>query len=578
LNRRELVAALGLLACSARTSVAHARKVAAPPGTAVDWRPLAARLGERLVPVTSPLAACAAANGAGADELFARIRNPYYLGDEPGLTQTLGWIDAWTSQPSAMAVVAESAADVAAAVDFARRSGVRLVVKGGGHNYFGNSNAAGSLLIWTRRLDAIEMHDDFRPAGMPASERGIPAVSVGAGAIWGPVYRHVTRRGRYVQGGGCLTVGVAGFVQGGGFGSLSKSFGTGAANLVEAEVVTPDGRIRVVNRWRDPELYFALRGGGGGTFGVVTRVTMKTHALPSHIGGMLFEVRASDDAAWRELVERMLRFYSDALFEPRWGEQIRFSPGRRLAVQMVCHGLDEAAMRAAWAPFLDSLRREPSRFVFKAEPVAIAVPASQFWEPEWLRKLPGLVLPDDRPGASQDNVFWASNLSETGQVLNAYRSAWLPASLLAPARRDGLVDALVAGSAEWSMSLHMNKGLAGGAPEAIAATRETAMNPAVLDAFALLICAADAPPAWPGIRGHEPDVAEGRAQAVRVGRAMQPIARLVPDAGSYVSESDYFETDWKRSHWGANYARLAAAKRRYDPATLLRGHHCVERS
>jgi FAD/FMN-containing dehydrogenase len=572
-NRRELLLAMGLLG----TSAAEAARAATRAGSAaIDWRPLERRLGPRLIAVTSPLAECAAAGGRGADALFARLRNPYYLGDEPGLTQTLGWIDAWTSQPSERAVVAESAADVAAAVDFARRNGVRPVIRGGAHSYFGNSNAAGSLLIWTRRMRRIEMHDAFRPSGAPADAPASPAVSIGAGATWGPVYRRVTAAGRYVQGGGCLTVGVAGFVQGGGFGSLSKSFGTGASNLVEAEMVTADGRVRVVNAHRDPDLHFALRGGGGGTFGVVTRLTLRADPLPSTVGAILFEVRASDDDAWRRLIDDVLRFYAERLHGPTWGEQIRFSPGRKLGVQMLCHGLDESEIRATWTPFLDALRRAPRDYALAAEPLVLAVPASQFWQPEFLRSLPGVVLPDDRPGASPDDVFWATNLSETAQVLNAYESAWLSQSLLSPPRRDELVRALADGSAEWSMTLHTNKGLAGGAPAALERVRATATNPAVLDAFALLICAADAPPAWPGIPGHEPDVTQGRTEAARVRRAMAPIRRLVPDAGSYGAESDYFQSDWRRAYWGEHYARLAAIKRRYDPANLFRGHHCVE--
>jgi hypothetical protein len=57
---------------------------------------------------------------------------------------------------------------------------------------------------------------------------------------------------------------------------------------------------------------------------------------------------------------------------------------------------------------------------------------------------------------------------------------------------------------------------------------------------------------------------------------MAEVYKLVPNAGAYMSECDFFLTDWKRAQWGANYPRLAAAKRRYDPASLFRGHHCVE--
>ena len=71
--------------------------------------------------------------------------------------------------------------------------------------------------------------------------------------------------GRYVQGGGCTTVGVAGLVQGGGFGSFSKAFGTAAASLLEAQIVTADGKVRVANAVQEPDLFWALKGGGGGT-------------------------------------------------------------------------------------------------------------------------------------------------------------------------------------------------------------------------------------------------------------------------------------------------------------------------
>jgi len=552
--------------------LAFARTAADP-----DWSPLRGQVGDRLIDIRSPLAEVAANGGRGAEELFARLKNPYYLSDEPSLTQSLGWIDAWTSRPSLKAVAAESARDVAAAVNFARRTGVPIIVKGGGHSYFGNSNRAGSLLVWTHRLRSMEMHDAFRPDGAPADAAAVPAVSLGAGTLWGEVYRKVSvEHGRYVQGGGCLTVGTAGFVQGGGFGSLSKQFGTGAANLLEAEIVSADGRISIVNRWREPKLFFALRGGGGGTFGIVTRLTLRTHPLPATIGAAKFEVQARDDAAWSQLVRHMVDFYAEHLFNPAWGEQIRFSPGRRLGVTMLCHGLSQGQITTAWAPFISWLKERPTSFKLAGDPLFIALPARAFWDPAQLRQMPGLVLPDDRPGAPAENIYWAGNRGEAAQVLHAYQSAWLPSSLLSKQRRNELADALARAGSSWSITLHLNKGLGGGAPEARAATAETATNPEVLDAFALIICAAEGDPAWPGIPGHEPDVAKGRRQAAGVTGAMDEIRKLAPYAGAYMSECDYFLKDWKRAQWGPNYPRLAAAKRRYDPHGLFRGHHCVE--
>jgi FAD/FMN-containing dehydrogenase len=101
------------------------------------------------------------------------------------------------------------------------------------------------------------------------------------------------------------------------------------------------------------------------------------------------------------------------------------------------------------------------------------------------------------------------------------------------------------------------------------------MNPAVLDAFALAICAAGGPPAFPGVHGHEPDLnAAGRA-ASAVTKSMDKLLEVIDEPGSYVAEGDFFEPQWRRSHWGANYRRLAAVKRKYDPNGLFTIHHGV---
>src|SRR6185312_2925575 len=112
------------------------------------WETLRQQVGGRLLKLQSPFAPGATA--AARAEALAQIKNPFYVGDNPALTQTSGWLDAWASQPSTYAVAAESTADVVAAVNFARRHHLRLVVKGGGHSYQGTSNAPDSLLVWTR--------------------------------------------------------------------------------------------------------------------------------------------------------------------------------------------------------------------------------------------------------------------------------------------------------------------------------------------------------------------------------------------------------------------------------------------
>jgi len=236
--------------------------------------------------VESPLDVCrSASDPKRCLDVFRELKNPYYIGDNVALTQTCGWLDAWTAQPSAYAVAAQQTSDIVAAVNFARENNLRLVTKGGGHSYLGTSNAADSLMIWTRAMNHITVHDAFVGRDCERHQAPTSAATIGPGAIWLQAYRDVTTKaGRYVQGGGCATVGVVGLVLGGGFGSYSKNFGTAAASLLEAEVVTADGAVRIANACTNPELFWALKGGGGGTFGIVTRVTLRTHELPRFFG------------------------------------------------------------------------------------------------------------------------------------------------------------------------------------------------------------------------------------------------------------------------------------------------------
>src|SRR5277367_832586 len=130
------------------------------------WKQLNDAVGGNLIPVEFPLSVLKTdPDGAAAKLLLENIRNPYYVGDQPGLTETLGWVDAWATKPSVYAVAARNAQDIAAAVNFARENDLRLVVKGGAHSYQGTSNAPDSLLIWTRQMHDIEMHSAFVPQG-----------------------------------------------------------------------------------------------------------------------------------------------------------------------------------------------------------------------------------------------------------------------------------------------------------------------------------------------------------------------------------------------------------------------------
>jgi FAD/FMN-containing dehydrogenase len=544
--------------------------------SAAEWERLKKAVGGRLLEVQSPLAACVGgADSTPCRDVLKALRNPFFIGEQLGATESTGWIDAWTFAPSVYAVTARSSEDVAAAMNFAREHNLRLVVKGGGHSYQGTSNAPESLLVWTRKMDNITVHDDFVPDGCAVSPQA--AVSVGAGAIWLRVYDAVTTKaGRYVQGGGCTTVGVAGLIQSGGFGSFSKNYGSAAASLLEAEVVTADGKTRIVNACKDPELFWAIKGGGGGSFGVVTRVTLKTHDLADWAGGAFFSVKAMSGVAYRDLIQAFVRLYADRLFNPHWGESVNLHGDDTLSFSMVSRGLDSAAAHAVWQPFLDWIAASPQDYRISGRPNIPAMPARNWWDAAYHKMhAPATIISDPRPGAPPDDFSWAGDHDQIGAYWHGYESLWLPASLLRPDQQTRLADALFAASRHWTTALHFNKGLAGAPPEAIAASRDTATNPKVLEAFALAIIGGFGPPAYPGIPDHKPNIAEARNNAAAIGNAMDELRKLGVARASYVSESNYFEQEWQESYWGTNYARLRATKTKYDPDGLFFVHHGV---
>jgi FAD/FMN-containing dehydrogenase len=452
---------------AARAMFRRARPSDASWPSPTKWRSLSDAVGGRLIEVRSPFDVCRSFDDASCRALFAALRNPYFIGDDVALTQTLGWAEAWTSEPSVYAVAASTTEDVVAGINFARKHRLRLVVKGGGHSYQGTSCAADSLLIWTRAMDGVTLHDTFAPAGC---RDVFPAVSVGAGAVWMHVYDAVTTKGgRYVQGGGCATVGVAGLVQSGGFGSFSKRYGLAAAGLLEAEVVTADGVVRTANACTNPDLFWALKGGGGGTFGVVTRLTLRTPELPPFFGAVFATVKARSDAAFHRLIGAFAAFYREALLNEHWGETVVVHPGNVLKISMVFAALDRERALTVWKPLFDEVAA--SSDLTMPAPVIIDLPAREFWNAETLRRIAGAVIADDRSGAPRNNVYWSADRDQAGQFLHGYESIWLPESLLDDIERKRFAEALFRGSRHWPISLHFNKGLAGAPASEVHAAR-----------------------------------------------------------------------------------------------------------
>jgi len=285
-------------------------------------------------------------------------------------------------------------------------------------------------------------------------------------------------------------------------------------------------------------------------------------------------IKSNSDAAFRKLIGEFMRFYHETLFNPHWGESVSFGADNALQLNLAFQGLDQPEVEAVWKPFLDFLAASPGDFVISEAPKIAAIPARHYWDPEYRKRvLPETAVADNQPGASPDNLLWAGNQIEVNVFIYGYESVWLPASLLE--QQDRLADTLFASTRHFEVVLHFNKGLAGAPEDKVAGARDTAMNPAVLDAFALAIVAGGDPHTSPGLPGHEPDLAAGRKAAVAITASADGLRAVVPIAGAYVSESNFFDKGWQASFWGSNYPKLAEVKKKYDPAGLFFVHHGV---
>ncbi|KAI1389103.1 FAD/FMN-containing isoamyl alcohol oxidase MreA [Hypoxylon trugodes] len=169
------------------------------------------------------------------------------------------------------AINATSVEDIQAGLQFAKENNIRLVIRNTGHDYLGKSTGAHALGIWTHNLKSMELIQDFKDENYTG-----PAVKISAGVRVVEAYEFADSHNLIVVGGNCPTVGFAGgYIQGGGHGPLSSRFGLAADQVLEYEVVTSDGKLITASDNNNSDLFWALRGGGGSTYGIVISVTVK---------------------------------------------------------------------------------------------------------------------------------------------------------------------------------------------------------------------------------------------------------------------------------------------------------------
>jgi FAD/FMN-containing dehydrogenase len=305
------------------------------------------------------------------EALSGRVIAPEDAGYDEARTLVYGGFDL---RPGAIARVAD-ATDVATVVTFARETGVELAIRGGGHSVAGHSGTDGGIVLDLRELKALEIDTGGRTAsaeaGLTAGEYTVAAAEHGFATGFGDTG----------------SVGVGGITLGGGIGYLVRKHGLTIDSLLGAEVVTADGELLQVDEGSHPDLFWAIRGGGG-NFGVATRFRFRLHELDGIVGGMLFLPATADVIAGfmaeAEAAPEELSGIANVMVAPPMPFVPEAFHGKLIVMALMCYAGDAGAGERALAPFralatplADMLRAMPYPEIYPPEddsyhPTAVA--------------------------------------------------------------------------------------------------------------------------------------------------------------------------------------------------------------
>ncbi|THU80375.1 FAD-binding domain-containing protein [Dendrothele bispora CBS 962.96] len=430
------------------------------------------------------------------------------------------------------AVNVSTKAHVLKTTEFARNHNIRFVLRNTGHDYLGKSTGKGGLAIWTHYLQDTQWIENYQST----SYHG-PAIKASAGVSVNQMYDLAAKKGYAVVGGDCLTVGfTGGYIQGAGHSSLTSVYGLAADSALEYEVITTDGRSITASPSNNSDLYWALSGGGGGTYGVVWSVTVKVHPdLPVTVANMSFSATGiSQDLYW-EAVSAYLAFTPSFTDAGGYGLATYSQASFRVAPLFTPNKtVDEVnALTSPLRSKLDDLRINYTYATasFPGFRSAFAgVPGYQD-EPIGVFNFGGRLLPRE--------LFTNSSLPKTVQVLRNITAA---------------------GALGYDIAMRATVKDRNAPPNAVL--------PAWRSAEKLFITLVP----WNDTATHEQMLA---ARSLVTNVIDPPLHQLAPNSGTYLNEADSNEPDWQNSFYGENYGRLLSIKDKYDPDQILYGSTAV---
>ena len=453
---------------------------------------------------------------ATVQELRDVIHGSVLRPDDDGYAEACRiWNGAFDARRPALIVACSGAADVIAAVGFARSNDLAIAVRGGAHSIAGFSSCDDGMVIDLSAMRSVRVD--------PRSRRA----HVGAGAVWGDVDHETQAHALATTGGLVSTTGVAGFTLGGGIGWLMRKYGLACDNLVGADVVTADGRLVHASESENPDLFWGLRGGGG-NFGIVTQFEFALHPVgPTVYAGLIF-FAAEHDAA-------LMRVFRD--WAPGAPDEITAALNLTTApplpvVPEEWHGKKVIALIAVSAGPIDDAERHFQSFRAVAEPVA-----------DLLGPMPYSAM------QTLIDPLWPKGIQAYFKATNLARLD------------DGLIERLcelhqAAPGPQCEIHVHQMGGAVARVGEADTAFSERSM-PFVLNAVT----------GW-----HDSGEASAHTQWAR------DVVAAAADASTGRAYVNFLgDSDSARSSYGAEtYARLVALKHEYDPTNIFRLNQNIE--
>ncbi|KLO05539.1 FAD-binding domain-containing protein [Schizopora paradoxa] len=422
--------------------------------------------------------------------------------------------------------------DIVFGLKSSRDLGLPLIVKNTGHDYKGRSSAPGSIALWMHHLQKIEHDTNFVPEGCSASSEH-NAVTIGAGVQFKDLYAFAEANSFTFVGGSDNGVGASGgWVQGGGHGALSNTMGLGVDRVLEFKVVITNGTLLTANACQNTDLFFALRGGGGGTFGVVYESThLVSPPVTLQVAAVLLSQTNSTltKGLWKVIIDNSLRWTQEG-----WGSFV--TADSALFLNPV---LNSSEANISMLPLLDF-----GENLNKSGVAGVEVLFQEF--PSW---------------GTFFSTFSGTDSAAIGESL-ALASRLIPEDNFATNdSRQALLDALLAAE-EASPGVRF----LGSTPFNFAGDGMTSVTDAWRTSIYHVTLIAPF--------NYNATLEEKKGNYSLASQSIDNLRRLTPDA-AYSNEADVHEPNHEVAFWGNHYDKLLGIKRAYDPDHILDCWQCV---